>query len=198
MIAVADAGLGNIASVANMLDYLAFEAVVMQEPGDLRGVSHVILPGVGSFDEGMDSLERTGWGQALIDHQRDVKILGVCLGMQLLSRSSDEGSKAGLGLIPADFVRIDSTRVAVPHMGWNEVRVVRTSALFPEPIAHERFYFTHSYRAQCSDPEVVLALTEHGEEIVAAYGAGNVYGVQFHPEKSHVFGMSLLRRFASI
>lgn len=195
MIAIADAGLGNVASVANMLRRLGFDPAMCATADQAVGCDRIIVPGVGAFDAGMVGLQAGGWVDLLRHLSPDQRVLGICLGMQLLSNGSDEGSMAGLGLIPAHFRQFDSERVTVPHMGWNEIEIVRPSPVLPETPEPQRFYFTHSYQAICEDPDDVLATADHGGRFVAAYGRGNVYGVQFHPEKSHRFGMALLRRF---
>lgn len=195
MIAIADAGLGNIASVANMLRRLGFDPVICSAAEEAVGCDRLIVPGVGAFDAGMAGLRSGGWVELLRDLSPTQSVLGICLGMQLLSNGSDEGTEAGLGLIPAHFRQFDSAEVTVPHMGWNEIEIIHPSSLLPATPESQRFYFTHSYTAVCDDPDDVLATAAHGGSFVAAYGRGNVYGVQFHPEKSHRFGMALLRRF---
>ncbi len=195
MIAIADAGLGNIASVANMLRRLGFDPVICSAAEQAVDCDRIIVPGVGAFDAGMAGLRSGGWVEFLCALSATQRVLGICLGMQLLSNGSDEGASAGLGLIPAHFQQFDAQQVTVPHMGWNEIGIVHPSSLLPATSEPQRFYFTHSYTAVCEDPDDVLATASHGGSFVAAYGRGNVYGVQFHPEKSHRFGMALLRRF---
>lgn len=195
MIAIADLGLGNIASVANMLRRLGYEPRICGDAEAAAEAQHIVVPGVGAFDTGMLGLERSGWVELLGQLRSDQCLLGICLGMQLLSEGSDEGSRPGLGLIPAHFTPFDPASVTVPHMGWNEIDVVRPSAILPSSDDRKRFYFTHSYFAECRDEEVALAYADHGSPFVAAYGRGNIFGVQFHPEKSHRFGMELLRNF---
>lgn len=195
MIAIADLGLGNIASVANMLRRLGYDPRVCSDAEAAAEAQHIVVPGVGAFDTGMSGLERSGWVELLGQLRPDQRLLGICLGMQLLAEGSEEGSRPGLGLIPAHFAPFDPTAVTVPHMGWNEVTVVRSTSILPWSDDRQRYYFTHSYFAQCSDEDVVLALADHGNPFVAAYGRGSIFGVQFHPEKSHRFGMELLRNF---
>ena len=198
MIVIIDLGLGNIASVANMLDYIGIEWAICQTPEGIPESQHFILPGVGAFDSGAAGLQRSGWGEFIQRRDPAVRILGICLGMQLLGSASEEGVEPGLGLIPADFVRFDPRSCVVPQMGWNEIDVVGGHPLFAGLSQPPRFYFTHSYHAICEDPADSLATADHGESFVAAYGRGNTFGVQFHPEKSHQFGIGMLSNFAGI
>jgi glutamine amidotransferase len=171
-------------------------------PDQLRDATHIILPGVGSFDEGMARLRASGLvgeleAQVIAGRK---PTLGICLGMQLLGRRSAEGSSAGLGWLPFDNVALrPATGAPLPHMGWTDVVTVRPSALFPPDDEHHRYYFLHSFRARCDDPSDELARSEYGGELFpCAVSRDNLFGVQFHPEKSHRFGLSLLRRFAKL
>lgn len=190
---IIDVGLGNVASVRNMLVRLGHEAEMRGEPCGLDVNDRYILPGVGSFDEGIRRLQGTGWFDHLIALPQTTEILGICLGMQLLGRSSEEGTLTGLGRIPADFVRFTSVP-RVPHMGWNAVRTLAGDRIFDPRIVERRYYFTHSYYAEC-DPEVQIGVTEYGRTFASAFRVDATRGVQFHPEKSHKFGLSLLSRW---
>jgi glutamine amidotransferase len=200
MIGIVDLGVGNLGSVRNMFERLGHQVVASSDVTVLREVERLVLPGVGSFDRAAAVLNGSLMGEFLTERVlgNGVPILGICLGMQLLGRSSEEGDLKGLGWLPATVRRIrvpEDSELKVPHMGWNTVELRRPSPLLSG--GGERFYFVHSYSMCCEDPDDVIATTHHGEEIVAAVGRGNVFGVQFHPEKSHRFGMALLNRFAA-
>jgi imidazole glycerol-phosphate synthase subunit HisH len=197
-IIVVDSGMGNLASVANMIQKIGGEAKISSCPDEIRQAKKLVLPGVGSFDAGINSLR-----ERLLDlavntaiKENGSLLLGICLGMQLLFESSDEGGQPGLGLIPGHVhrFRLDDEKLRVPHMGWNIVKPKQSSNLFSAEDEH-RFYFVHSYHVDCTNPENVSALTHHGYDFVSAVERGNVMGVQFHPEKSHRFGMTLFKRF---
>lgn len=193
-VGVIDAGLGNVASVVNMCRKLGFATVPVLDPVEAGQFTHLILPGVGAFDTGMSGLASSGWDRYLTQ-PRDQEVLGICLGMQLLAIGSEEGKSKGLGRVDAHFSRFDSSRVTVPHMGWNSVQVSQGgSDYFPDG-ASSRFYFTHSYFAVCADPTAILATAWHGGEFVAAFRGDRATGVQFHPEKSHKFGMRFLSAY---
>jgi imidazole glycerol-phosphate synthase subunit HisH len=200
MIAIVDYGMGNLGSIQNMLKKIGAEAVIASDAATISRASKLILPGVGAFDAGMDSLHRSGLLPALQDRVRSagVPTLGICLGMQLMTRSSSEGERHGLGWIDATTLRFApaDASLKVPHMGWNVARPVRTDALVKALPDEARFYFVHSYYVVCDRPDDVLLVTRHGNEFHSGFRHGNVIGVQFHPEKSHRFGMHLLRNFA--
>jgi glutamine amidotransferase len=202
MIVVVDMGVGNIGSIVNMLKKVGAQAVVSSDPAVIEGADKLILPGVGAFDNGMRNLTERRLVPVLTRKVREERtpILGVCLGMQLFTERSAEGRLPGLGWLAADTVRFsfeaDQGRLKVPHMGWNTLRVCRPHPLFADLDDEPRFYFVHSYHLVCRDPGTVLAETSHGYAFPAAVGDGNIVGVQFHPEKSHRFGMRLLANFA--
>jgi len=202
MIAIVDAGLGNIAAIATMLRRLGHPTRVAADPAQLDDASHAILPGVGAFDHGRASLDRTGFVPALEAlRDRGQPVLGICLGMQLLTRRSDEGRLPGLGWIAGEtlsFALDDAARrrLRIPHMGWNSLEVRAPGPLLTDLPAEHRFYFVHSYRVHCDDPADIAATAWHGHDFVASFRRGNVLGTQFHPEKSHRFGLHLLDRFA--
>jgi len=200
MIVIVDYGMGNLGSVANIIRKVGGKAAISQGDDDLRRADKLILPGVGSFDNGMDNLRRRGYEEVLTETVRSgTPLLGICLGMQLLSRRSEEGAAPGLGWIDADTRRFrfdaDAAALRVPHMGWNTIRVTRPHPLFPDPDAAKRFYFVHSYHVCCDRDENVLATTRHGCEFTSAVVSDNIVGVQFHPEKSHRYGMELMKHF---
>jgi len=205
MITIIDYGMGNIGSILNLCRYLSIPAEASSDPTIVARATKLILPGVGAFDAGMLSLEKSGLQAAL--QQRVVvegtPILGICLGMQLLARRSEEGSRPGLGWIAADVVRFRSPPeqkppLQIPHMGWSYLDARASSRLCAELPAEPRFYFVHSYHVVCDHPEDVAATTEYGGTITAALERGHLFGTQFHPEKSHRFGMSILRNFARL
>lgn len=200
MITIVNYHMGNLGSISNMLKKLGIPSKITADPQDIAAASKLILPGVGAFDAGMDNLQRSGLLPVLNERVlgAGVPTLGICLGMQLMTRRSDEGHREGLGWIDAEALRfrpIDTT-LKVPHMGWNLVRPVRPSPLTDGLPDEPRFYFVHSYHVRCNTPEDVLLTTHYGGEFHSAFQHGTVSGVQFHPEKSHKFGMALLRNFA--
>ena len=203
MIKIVDVGLGNTGAIRNMFKRLGFEAAIASRPSDLDDADKLILPGVGSFDTGMAKLEERGMIEALNRKALDEKVpvLGICLGMQLLTRSSEEGSARGLGWIEADTVRFRfaDDSVKVPHMGWSRVSAVNGSPLTAGFDGGERFYFVHSYHVVADGEANVFLRSEYGGmDFVCGIRRDNVYGVQFHPEKSHRFGKALLSRSAEV
>lgn len=201
MITIVDYKMGNLGSILNMLKKLGQAALVTADPALIERADKLVLPGVGAFDAGMNNLERSGLIPLLNRRVLEDRVptLGICLGMQLMTRSSEEGTRAGLGWINAEALRFRPTDAAlkVPHMGWNRVLPARTSALTDELPEEPRFYFVHSFYVRCLDSADVLLTTPFGEPFASAFQRGNVWGVQFHPEKSHKFGMALLRNFAT-
>ena len=204
MITVVDYHMGNIGSIANMIAKVGGRAERTADPDKLRRAEKLVLPGVGHFDRGMTNLAELGL-QPVLDElvkTRRVPVLGICLGMQLMCRSSEEGDRPGLGWVDAAVKRFDASAhpgMKIPHMGWNLAKPVREDALFdaapPEPT---RFYFVHSYYVDCAQQDDVLATSRHGAEFCAAFRHDNIWGVQFHPEKSHAFGMDMFRRFLAV
>lgn len=200
MISIVDYGVGNIGSVANILGHLGAPSRFASTVEDLENASALLLPGVGAFDAAMDALNQRGFTSVLRRRVLEdrVPILGICLGMQLLARGSEEGGAQGLGFIEADFTKFrfaEGAGLKVPHMGWNTVEVKRENPLIDTASGEQRFYFVHSYYARCDREQDVIATSDHGGEFVCAYGRDNILGVQFHPEKSHKFGMRLLENF---
>lgn len=202
MIVVVDYGVGNLGSIINMLKKVGVKAVVSSEPDMLQQAEKLILPGIGAFDAGMNKLNERGLVPLLnyLALEKKVPFLGLCLGLQLMTKKSEEGLAQGLGWFDAETVRFkfgaEQTHLKVPHMGWNMIDVCRPHPLFTDLEALSRFYFVHSYHVQSHDPEAVLAETDYGFRFHSILGKGNLLGAQFHPEKSHKYGMRLLRNFA--
>ena len=204
MITIVDYGLGNIRAFMNVYRRLNMEVRTATTAEELRAASKVILPGVGSFDNAMERLAQSEMRDALDDLalRRRVPILGVCVGMQILGRGSDEGTLPGLGWIDGSVRALESLQSAdkppVPHMGWNDVRPVVKNRLFDGLDTDARFYFLHSYCFVCDRAESTLAVSNYGVDFACAAQAANIFGVQFHPEKSHHYGARLLKNFGDM
>ncbi len=201
MITIVDYGMGNLGSIQNMLRKIGVGTRITADPAEIRIAEKLIIPGVGAFDAGMRNLREIGLLEALTECAtgRRIPVLGICLGMQLMTRSSEEGNAPGLGWINADTKRFDLSAfgsLKVPHMGWRSVEVVRGSPLLDDLRDEWRFYFVHSYHVQCVDRQDVLLRARYGIDFDAAIQHENLLGVQFHPEKSHKFGLQLLKNFA--
>jgi len=202
MITIVDYGVGNLGSILNMLKKVGAKAQTSSDPAVLRRAEKLILPGVGAFDAGMKKLNETGLVPVLNELvlEKKVPVLGLCLGMQLMTKRSEEGSEAGLGWIDAQTVRFkfgpENAHLKVPHMGWNTLDICRPHPLVADLAPESRFYFVHSYHIVCADGTDVVANTDYGYPLAAVIDRGNIMGAQFHPEKSHKFGMQLLRNFA--
>jgi len=203
MIRIVDYGVGNILAFQNMYKRLNKDAALARSAEDLADATRVILPGVGAFDHAMKALNRSGMRKPLDALVREGKtpVLGICVGMQMLARSSSEGTEAGLGWVGGEvraFKALAMPDLLLPHMGWNDVRPLRSGGLFSGLETDARFYFLHSYYFHSDRGEDTLAVSAYGLEFACAVQVGNVYGVQFHPEKSHHFGAQLLKNFAEI
>jgi glutamine amidotransferase len=202
MIAIIDYEIGNVGSVLNILKKIKAEAIISSRPADLLQASKIILPGVGSFDDAMKNLKRLEY-LPVLNHcvlEKKIPILGICMGMQLFTKGSEEGQEAGFGWLDAETVRFNfdepQQALKVPHMGWNTVDVRQCTPFFEDLDAERRFYFVHSYHVRCNDPADVLTSTSYGIDFTSAVCRGNILGAQFHPEKSHRFGMEFFKAFA--
>ena len=201
MITIVNYDMGNLGSIQNMLKKIGVKSIITSSSDDILNAEKLILPGVGHFKRAMENLAAFGLIEAL--HQKvlveKTPILGICLGMQLMTSYSEEGECAGLGWIDAQTLRFPSyetTGLKVPHMGWNEVSFPNTHYL-AEGLVEPRYYFVHTYRVKCESLENVLCTTTYGETFHSGICKDNIMGVQFHPEKSHAFGMRLLENFCS-
>jgi glutamine amidotransferase len=205
MIIILNYGMGNPGSMHNMFRRIGTRAEVTLDIDKLMSASAIVLPGVGSFDNGIQKLQAAGIMEHLekrVLHDK-IPFLGVCLGMQMLFERSEEGSLPGLGWISGPVLRfnfssITKTSLKIPHMGWNLVRPTNHETLFRGLEQEPRFYFVHSYHGVCLDKANVLGTSDYGYSFVSAVQKENIFGVQFHPEKSHRFGMTLLKNFAEI
>jgi glutamine amidotransferase len=205
MIAIVDIGLCNAGSIVNMLRHFDVEVVRTSSPSVIKKASKLILPGIGSFDAGMSRLTESGLipvlnEQVLVER---VQVLGICLGMQMMTKSSEEGQCGGLGWIDARTRRFafqtNEISLRVPHMGWNNVEFSPDAQLAMGLLKPARFYFVHSYYVELSEGvEVMPAYTHYGNRFLSSFSSDNIHGVQFHPEKSHRFGIQLFHNFAKL
>ena len=200
MVTIIDYGVGNLASIANMARKAGTDCVISGDPSVIAAADRLILPGVGAFDRAMANLEQRGLIPVLNERalERQVPVLGLCLGMQLFARGSEEGQRPGLGWIAAanKRFRFDApTTLKVPHMGWNYIEPAQPAALIERLPAEPRFYFVHSYHLECDDPSDVMCWTTYGYKFASGIHRRNLWGTQFHPEKSHTFGLALLKNF---
>jgi imidazole glycerol phosphate synthase, glutamine amidotransferase subunit len=194
---------GNIASIKNILDKIGIDCIISSETKDIIKAEKLILPGVGAFDHGMQNLNHLRLSEVIKNRVLDgVPILGICLGAQMLGISSAEGDLPGLGLINMNVIKFDLRKLPIgfkiPHMGWNEVKLKKNHMLFNDSFTNPRFYFVHSYHFEMQNPDDILTTSIYGYEFTSSFQKDNIIGVQFHPEKSHKFGMQLLKKFAEM
>ena len=201
MIVIIDYGMGNLGSVVNMFKKVGITSKVSSDISVIGDAEKLILPGVGAFDNGIKNLRERGLISILNSKVlRDkTPILGLCLGMQLFTHRSEEGKMPGLGWLDAETIRFKfqplDAYLKIPHMGWNTIQICQPNPIFVDMNNDVRFYFVHSYHVVCSDEHMVLAKTHYGYEFASVVGKENIVGTQFHPEKSHRFGMKLLTNF---
>ena len=204
MITIINYGSGNIRAIGNIYDKLHINYKIAGSPKEVEGAEKIFLPGVGAFDETISMLDKTGFREVLDKEilQNKVPVIGICVGMQILAESSEEGSLPGLGYIKGSVKKIDETllnqKPKLPHLGWNSIEIVRENTLLKGIDEEFGFYFLHSYYFECENNSDILATTNYGKSFASAVNHENVYGFQFHPEKSHNNGVTLLKNFASL
>ena len=197
IITIIDYGMGNLGSISNMIKKIGHKSIITSDLEQIKKSDKLILPGVGAFDKGMENIKEIGLSDLLNEKVLIDKtpILGICLGMQLMTQGSEEGITPGLGWVDAQVNRFVSTKLKIPHMGWNSIKHQKESKLFDEVITDKRFYFVHSYFVCCDNKEDVLTTTTYEDNFISSFEKGNIIGTQFHPEKSHKFGMAIIKNF---
>ncbi len=204
MIKIVNYGSGNIQAILNIYKQLNIECLVASTPEELLGVTKLILPGVGAFDETMEQLIKSGFKKELdfLVLEKKIPVIGICVGMQILAKRSDEGELNGLGYINAEVKKFDSTKFTkkphLPHMGWNSIEPTKPHKIFENIDIEKGFYFLHTYYFSCNSIEDRLASTDYGGKYSSAVNHENVFGMQFHPEKSHSNGVKLFENFAKL
>jgi glutamine amidotransferase len=204
MITIINYGSGNINAIANIYEKLKVEYCIASTPEQVIGAKKIFLPGVGAFDETMSKLDITGFRKVLDKEVllNKVPIIGICVGMQILAESSEEGTCKGLGYIKGKVKKIDTVSILqkpkLPHLGWNSIEIVSNNDLFKEIDPIFGFYFLHTFFFECEDQNHVLANTNYGTTFASAINRDNIFGIQFHPEKSHLNGVKLLHNFAKL
>lgn len=204
MIRIINYGLGNIRAFLNVYERLNIKVDVAYNGNDIKDATKLILPGVGSFDYAMNLLNNSGMRDELEKQvfENKIPIMGICVGMQMLAKSSDEGKMPGLGWIDGNVKLFDTSlipyKTRLPHMGWNSIEPTKENMLLNGFNSQSRFYFLHSYYFDCNDQENILSTTEYGIKYSSAINKDNIYGIQFHPEKSHSNGVRLLQNFANL
>ena len=204
MITIINYGSGNIRAIGNIYDRLKIPFKIADHPDEVKGSQKIILPGVGAFDETISMLDVSGF-RSVLDYEvltNKIPVLGICVGMQILAKKSEEGSLPGLGWIKGEVKKIDVTLLTakpkIPHLGWNSVKIAKPNKLLQDIDEEQGFYFLHSYYFECDDQEDIMSTTFYGKNFASSVNHKNVYGVQFHPEKSHQNGVNLLKNFANI
>lgn len=203
MITIINYGMGNLGSVQNMLKRIGVKSIISSDINEIEKADKILLPGVGAFDAAISKIDELNLRTVLtyMAKEKKVPFLGICLGMQLLTESSEEGVLKGLNFVPAKTIKFkfpENSDLKIPHMGWNLVTKKTESVLTKNFTGESRFYFVHSYHVKCDSPVNSVLTTKYGYEFDSAVQNENVFGAQFHPEKSHKYGMQLLSNFASI
>lgn len=204
MITIIDYGSGNIRAIANIYEKLNISYLIAKNPDDVIGAKKIFLPGVGAFDETISKLDEIGFRSVLDKEvlENKVPILGICVGMQILAEASEEGSLKGLGYIKGHVKKLDASKLdakpKLPHLGWNSIEIKRNSPLFNNIDPQKGFYFLHTYYFECSNNNDILSTTHYGNSFSSAINDNNIFGFQFHPEKSHSNGINLLHNFAKL
>jgi imidazole glycerol-phosphate synthase subunit HisH len=205
LIGIINYGSGNIQAILNIYKKLNIHAYVANTSEDISKAEKLVLPGVGAFDETMDKLVTSGLIEKLNERvlKKKIPVLGICVGMQVMAKRSDEGERAGLGWFDAEVKKIDPTNkkgnaVLLPHMGWNSIQQVNNSSLFKDIDPERGFYFLHSYHFVCNIENDMLAKTDYGNTVTSAVSKDNIFGTQFHPEKSHVNGIQVFKNFSEL
>lgn len=202
-VVIVDCGIGNIKSIQRMIQHIGGSARIISDPELARSAEKIILPGVGAFDSGMEALANNGWLPVLnyLALEKQIPFLGICLGMQLLFSRSEEGQKEGLSFIQGQvlsFRKSDLGELKIPHMGWCDVQIEIDNPLLSKKLDSLRFYHVHRYHAVCDNSANILATADYGINFVTAVMNKNIFGVQFHPEKSHKYGMELFKNFLEL
>tara|TARA_B100001063_G_C16587996_1_gene464119 strand:+ start:158 stop:760 length:603 start_codon:yes stop_codon:yes gene_type:complete len=200
MITIIDYGLGNINAFYNIYKSLNIKTKIARNASDLKKSTHIILPGVGAFDEAMSSLEKYDLRSAIVEkaNSKSAKILGICIGMHILGANSEEGNQKGLNLIPGVVKKITNNNLLVPHMGWNTMNKISDNQLLKSITVKDYFYFLHSYIFVPKDNSFTICETDYSSNFTSAIKKDNIYGIQFHPEKSHKCGIKLLKNFSEL
>lgn len=204
MVHIIDYGMGNLGSIKNMLKRIGFDSKITSDTDEIANAKKLLLPGVGAFDAAMKRINESGIREVLDKKvvQEGTPILGICLGMQLLTNGSEEGKLRGLGWIPGKAIKFrqntEGDKIRIPHMGWNLVKEVNANPLIESLPNESRFYFVHSFMVHVENEEDRIMQTNYGVDFDSVIAKNNVYGAQFHPEKSHKFGMNLLKNFMEL